>query len=158
MSIDYVFFDFRDEHYSALFRAWLIAHKLSANRNGKLQLSTYKAQQLDYIIKSPKAFKKACHFLSGSTSSQNIPDTLYSTDNILDKQFTKKDFLTKLLQLCSLGILELVKEDTQTLIRCLITPPRSSTEHHLHLESQILSIKGLVTKSEAIVDQLILGE
>lgn len=158
MSIDYVFFDFRDEHYSALFRAWLIAHKLSANRNGKLQLSTYKAQQLDYIIKSPRAFKRACHFLSGSISSQNIPDTLYNIDNVLDKPFAKKDFLSKLLQLCSMGILELVREDTQTLVRCLIPPPQSSAEYHLHLESQILSIKGLVAKSEPVVDQLILGE
>ncbi|MBH3391072.1 hypothetical protein I5S62_18365 [Pseudomonas putida] len=157
MSIDYVFFDFRDEHFSALYRAWLISHKLSANRNGKLQLSTYKAQQLDYIIKNPRAFKRACHFLSGAISSQNIPDTLYNIDGIFSKQFAKKDFLTKLLQLCRMGILELVKEDTQTLVKCLIPPPPSSTEFQSHLESQILSIKGLVTKSEPVVDQLILG-
>ncbi|MGE4405332.1 hypothetical protein [Pseudomonas sp.] len=158
MSIDYVFFDFRDEHFSALFRAWLISHKLSANRNGKLQLSTYKAQQLDYIIKNPKAFKRACHFLSGSTASQNIPETLYNIDNIPDKPFAKKDFLIKLLQLCNMGILELVKEDAQTLVKCLIPPPPSSTEYQTHLESQILSIKGLLTKSEPVVEHLILGE
>lgn len=159
MSIDYAFFDFREEHFSALFRAWLISHLLSANRNGKLQLSTQKAQQIDLIIKSPGIFKKACHFLSGVQASQNIPDTLYSsTSSALEKPLAKKEFSTRIFQLCNIGILELVKEDTQILIKCLVAPPQASTESQTHLESQILSIKGLVTKSESVVEQLILGE
>lgn len=157
MSIDYVFFDYREEHYAALLRAWLIAEKLSKNRNGKLQLTVYKAQQIDHILKNPKLFRKACDFLSGSNPNRNICEALYSL-NITGKAFDKKEFLIKTMQLSQAGIVEIIKEDDQSLIRCLIPPPTSQLESQIHLESQIIAIKGLIQKSESVVDKIIMGD
>ncbi|MNY50791.1 hypothetical protein D3C86_1863260 [compost metagenome] len=62
------------------------------------------------------------------------------------------------MQLSQAGIVEIVKEEGQSLIRCLIPPPTSQLESHIHLESQILAIKGLTQKSESVVDKIIMGD
>lgn len=158
MSIDYTFFDLREERYSALYRAWLIADKLSENRKGKLQLSIYKAQQIDYIIKNPPLFKKACQFLSGPHSALNISEALYSSEINKSSTFNKKNFLIKIMQLSDAGIIQLNKENGQHLIKCLVRTPPSELATQLHLESQIIAIKGLVQKTESLINKIILGE
>ena len=158
MSIDYTFFDFREEHYSALYRTWLIAHILSANRNGKLQLSIYKAQQIDYIVKNPQLFRRACQFLSGPQSAINISEALYSSEVSKSQTFDKQNFLAKVLHLCGEGVIELVKEDGTFFVRCLISPPAPVISAQIHLESQIVAVKGLAQKTELFVNKIILGE
>lgn len=158
MIIDYTFFDLREERYSALYRAWLVTHLLSANRNGKLQLSIYKAQQIDYILKTPQLFKRACQFLSGAQSAVNVSEALYSFEINKSQTFDKQDFLGKLMQLCSGGVVEIVKEDGVFFVKCLMVPPASELSAQIHLESQIVAIKGLAQKTELVVNKIILGE
>ena len=158
MSIDYTFFDLREEHYSALYRAWLIAHILSANRNGKLQLSIYKAQQIDYIVKNPQLFRRACQFLSGPQSALSISEALYSSEINKSQTFDKHNFLAKAMQLCGEGVIELVKENGFFFVKCLISPPAPEISAQIHLESQIVAIKGLAQKTELVVNKIILGE
>ncbi|WP_298187585.1 hypothetical protein [uncultured Pseudomonas sp.] len=157
MSIDYAFFDFREEHYSALYRAWLIIYKLSENRNKKLQLSIYKAQQIDHIVKSPKLFKNACQFLSGPHSANDIPESLYNSEVKSTGAFDKKEFLTKVMLLSEAGIVELIRDDEHFLIKCLTPPPTSELPTQVQLESQIVAIKGLINKSESVLNKIILG-
>ncbi|TDK53840.1 hypothetical protein [Pseudomonas moraviensis] len=158
MSIDYTFFDLREERYSALYRVWLIAHILSANRNGKLQLSIYKAQQIDYIVKNPQLFKRACQFLSGAQSAVNISEALYNSEINKSKTFDKQDFLAKVMQLCSGGVIEIAKEDGVFFIKCLMSPPAPEISAQIHLESQIVAVKGLVQRAELVLNKIILGE
>lgn len=157
MSLDYAFFDYRDEHYSALFRLWLIIDKLNKNRNEKLQLSLYKAQQIDQIIKHPALFKKTSELLSGSNQSRHIGEALYSLSSNQGFGAEKKEFMGKIMQLVRSEIIELIKEGDQWLLKCLVPPPPSQCDSHVHIESQIIAIKGIVSKSESIVDSLILG-
>jgi hypothetical protein len=158
MSIDYTFFDLREEHYSALYRTWLIAHILSQNRNGKLQLSIYKAQQVDYIIKNPQLFRRACQFLSGPQSAMNVSEALYSFEINKSQTFDKQVFLAKVLRLQAERVVDLVKLEGAFFIKCIVSPPSPEMSAQIHLESQIVAIKGLAQKSELIVNKIILGE
>lgn len=157
MSIDYMFFDFRDEHYTCLFRIWAIAETLHTNSKGRHVLTLNKAQLIDLIIKNPSLFRTTCEFLSGKGTARVVGDVLYNTNIDRSHRESQKDFLTKVLRLEAEGIIELSREEDGYYLKCLKPLPVSDDESLTHLKSQLVAIKNVLSKSDAIIEKMILG-
>lgn len=157
MSIDYMFFDFRDEHYTCLLRIWAIADKLDRNSKERHVLSLNKAQLIDLIIKNPSLFRSTCEFLSGQGTARVVDDILYSTHVDRSHRERQKDFLSKVLLLEAKGIVKLFREEDDYYLKCLQPLPISDDESLTHLKSQLIAIKKILSKSDAIIEKIILG-
>jgi hypothetical protein len=157
MSIDYMFFDFREEQYTSMFRIWAIAEVLACNSKGRSVLTLNKAQLVDLIVKNPSLFRRACEFLSGKGTARTVGDVLYSTHVDRSHRVRQKDFLTKVLFLQEDGVVELVRKEEDYYLRCIQPLPVSDDESLVHLKSQLLAIKSILGKSDAIIEKMILG-
>jgi hypothetical protein len=157
MSIDYMFFDFREEHYTSIFRIWVITEALGYNSKGRSVLTLNKAQLIDLIVKNPSLFRRTCEFLSGKGTARTVGDVLYSTHIERSHRARQKDFLTKVLLLQAKGAIEFVREEDNYYLRCLQPLPVSDDESLAHLKSQLIAIKSVLSKSDAIIEKMILG-
>lgn len=157
MSIDYMFFDFREEHHTSIFRIWAIAEAMDRNTKGKNILTLSKAQLIDLIVKNPSLFRRTCELVSGKGTAKSIGDILYSTHVDRSHRARQKDFLTKVLILQAAGAIELVRDQTEYFLKCVQPLPVSDHESVVHLKSQLIAIKSVLGKSDAVIEKMILG-
>lgn len=157
MSIDYMFFDYREEQYTSVFRIWAIAETLDRNSKGRNVLTLNKALLIDFIVKNPSLFRRTCEFLSGKGTARMVGDVLYSTHVDKSHRTRQKDFLAKILLLQKDGVVNFFREEEDYYLQCLQPLPISENESLIHLKSQLVAIKGILSKSDAVIEKMILG-
>ncbi|WP_397444126.1 hypothetical protein [Pseudomonas chlororaphis] len=150
--------DFREEYHTTLYRTWMLIDKLGKNKKGDPILSLDKASILDLIIKNPSLLKKARNYIGTPDTPNEIGDILYNTNLAQSHKTRKRSFLTTALLLSEMGLIELKKINSEYFVSCIISPSEPDNDLINQLTEQILSIKGLVSKSASVITNNILGE